>query len=77
MKGSTLYAFVQGWPGKEAIITSLGSASPHTVKITNARMLGHDENLKITQQADGLHVALPNVQPTMANIGITLKLSTT
>jgi alpha-L-fucosidase len=76
-KGSIIYAFVQGWPTEEAIITSLGTASPHAAKITSARMLGHDANLKLTQQADGLRIALPSTKPATADIGITLKLTTT
>jgi alpha-L-fucosidase len=75
-KGSTLYAFVQGWPTREALITSLGTDSPHAIKITSARMLGHGENLKFLQQSDGLRVTLPSVEPATANIGITLKLTT-
>jgi alpha-L-fucosidase len=75
-KGSTLYAFVQGWPAKETVVTSLGTSSPHATKITSARILGHNQNLKFTQQSDGLHVTLPSVQPATANIGFTLKLTT-
>jgi alpha-L-fucosidase len=75
-KGSTIYAFVQGWPTNEAVVTSLGTGSPHAVKVTSARMLGHSESLKFTQQADGLKVTLPSTQPEAAAIGITLKLTT-
>jgi len=75
-KGSTLYAFVQGWPTSEAIITSLATNSPHAQKITSAHMLGHSESLKFTQKADGLHVTLPSSKPATADIGITLKLTT-
>jgi alpha-L-fucosidase len=75
-KGSTLYAFVQGWPAKETVVTSLGTSSPHATKITSARILGHNQNLKFTQQSDGLHVTLPSTQPATANIGFTLKLTT-
>jgi alpha-L-fucosidase len=75
-KGSALYAFVQGWPGKEAVVTSLGTRSPHATKVSSTRILGHNQNLKFTQQLDGLHVTLPSVQPATANIGFTLKLTT-
>jgi alpha-L-fucosidase len=75
-KGKTIYAFVQGWPSKEAVITSLGTGSPHATKVTSAKMLGHDDTLKFTQQADGLHVTMPAVQPTTASLGIALKLTT-
>lgn len=76
-KGSTLYAFVQGWPTKEAVIKSLGTNSPHATKITSARLLGHNANLKFTQQATELRVTLPSAKPTTADIGFTLKLTTT
>jgi alpha-L-fucosidase len=75
-KGSTLYAFVQGWPTKEAIVTSLGTGSPHATKITSVRMLGHGESLKFVQAADGLRVTMPSTRPATADIGITLKMTT-
>jgi alpha-L-fucosidase len=75
-KGSTLFAFVQGWPANEAIITSLATGSPHAQKITSAHMLGHSESLKFSQKSDGLHVTLPSAKPATADIGITLKLTT-
>jgi alpha-L-fucosidase len=76
-KSSTLYAFVQGWPSGEAVVAALGLSSPHTVKITSARMLGSDQNLKFIQSPDALRVTLPSAQPPTADIGITLKLTTT
>lgn len=76
-KNSTLYAFVQGWPSGEAVVPALGLSSPHTVKITSARMLGHDQNLKFIQSPDALRVTLPAARPATADIGITLKLPTT
>ena len=75
-KGSTLFAFVQGWPTKEAVVTSLGTSSPHATKITSVRMLGHGESLKFVQTADGLRVTMPSTRPVTADIGITLKMTT-
>jgi alpha-L-fucosidase len=77
-KGSTIYAFVQGWPDGLAVIQSLGTNSPQNpAKITSARLLGRDQNLKFTQDASGLKVPLPADRPPTADIGITLKLTTT
>jgi alpha-L-fucosidase len=76
-KGSTLYAFLQGWPADIAVIPSLGTSSPQNpAKITSATLLGHDQNLKFTQDATALNVTLPVNRPPTAEIGITLKLTT-
>ena len=76
-KGSVIYAFVQGWPSGEAMISSLGTSSPqHPAKITGVSMLGRDGHLKFTQEASGLRVTLPANRPQTADIGITLKLMT-
>ena len=41
-KGSTLYAFVQGWPEKEAMVQALGLTSPQQPgKILKVEILGH------------------------------------
>ncbi|MEO6981486.1 MAG: alpha-L-fucosidase, partial [Edaphobacter sp.] len=76
-KGSTLYAFVQGWPTGQAIIHALGTSSPQRpAKITSASILGHTGHLKFTQDASSLKVTLPSSRPPSADIGFTLKLTT-
>jgi alpha-L-fucosidase len=76
-KGSTIYAFMQGWPEGTATIPSLGTSSPQNpAKITGATLLGHDQNLKFTQSPTALNVTLPTNRPPTADIGITLKLTT-
>ncbi len=76
-KGSTLYAFVQGWPEGQAVIASLGTSSPQRpAKITGVSMLGRDGQLKFTQDATALRVTLPGSRPQTADMGITLKLTT-
>ncbi|MDE3105012.1 MAG: alpha-L-fucosidase [Acidobacteriota bacterium] len=77
-KGSTVYAFVQGWPQGAAVINAFGTGSAQRPpRVTRVQMLGHDENLRFRQQADALRVDLPATPPSTANIGITLKLTTT
>ena len=74
---NTIYAFVQGWPSGPALIAALGTASPlDPPKITRATLLGHDSDLRFTQQADALSVTLPTHPTPTANIGITLKFTT-
>jgi alpha-L-fucosidase len=76
-KGSTIYAFVQGWPDGPAVIQSLGTNSQQNpAKISSVQLLGRDQNLKFTQDTSGLKVALPADRPPTADIGITLKLTT-
>ncbi len=76
-KPGVIFAFVQGWPGAEAVVTSLGTTSPQNPpRITSAVMLGHDERLRFTQSGDALRVRLPEQRPPASDIGITLKLTT-
>jgi len=75
-KGSTIYAFVQGWPNGTVLLQALGSRSPHATRITQVRILGHDQNLKYTQQTDGLRITLPSRRAATADTGFTLKLTT-
>jgi len=75
-KGNVLYAFVQGWPAKEAVVESLFAANgTQTGKIENVQMLGSTGNLEFNQDAAGLRIALPNNKPATADIGIALKIT--
>ena len=63
-KGRTLYAFVMGWPEKEAVIRPLapaGSFGP--VKVRNVELLGFKGKLQWTQEAAGLKVQMPAQKP--------------
>jgi alpha-L-fucosidase len=72
-KGNTLYAFVMGWPEKQAVIPALGTnASPQFGKIAHVALLGHNANLKWTQAADGLKIELPQQAP--SDYGVTFKI---
>ena len=56
-KGFTLYAFVMGWPEKEAVIRPLGARSAQGVgKIRKVDLLGFKGNLKWTQADDALRI---------------------
>jgi alpha-L-fucosidase len=76
-KGKALYAFIMGWPGKEALIPSLASTSAQAPgMIANVRMLGYGDNLKFVQDPTGLRISLPDSQPAMADLSITLEVRT-
>jgi alpha-L-fucosidase len=63
-KGNTVYAFVMGWPEKEALLPQLGVASPQTPgKIVNVELLGHRDRVPWTQEATGLRIQLPAQKP--------------
>ncbi len=62
-KGDTLYAIATGWPGEQAVITSLATGSAPQGKIAQVELLGHAGNLEFTQDAEGLKVRLPVEQP--------------
>jgi alpha-L-fucosidase len=72
-KGSTLYAFVMGWPEKEAVVQALGRASQQAPgKIGNVELLGHSGELKWKQDESSLRVEMPAEK--ISEIGITLKV---
>jgi alpha-L-fucosidase len=62
-KGDTLFAFVMGWPGKEAVIPSLATTGNQGVgRIRNVELLGAGK-VKFTQDETALKVQLPEQQP--------------
>ena len=76
-KGGVLYAFVQGWPAKEAVVESLAAASAQRPgKIVNVQMLGGGGSLQFTQDEKALRVTMPDAKPATADIGIALKITT-
>ena len=72
-KGNTVYAFVLGWPAKEAVVNALGLASDQaTGNIRNVELLGHSEKLEWKQDEASLRVRMPAEK--LSDIGITLKV---
>jgi len=62
-KGDVLYAFVMGWPGKEAVVPSLATTATQGVgRIQNVELLGA-RKMKFTQDETALKVQLPEHQP--------------
>ena len=72
-KGSTLYAFVMGWPEKQALVPELAPGGAQVVgKIQNVQLLGFPGQVKWSQGADGLRVEMPASRP--SDHAITLKI---
>jgi len=72
--GSTLYAFVMGWPEKELAIPALGAKSEFDPgKIHKVELLGYKGKLKATQEESALRVQLPANKP--CDHAITLKIA--
>jgi alpha-L-fucosidase len=72
-KGNTLYAFVMGWPEKEAVVNALGLASPQQPgKIGKVELLGHKGEIKWKQEEAALKVEMPEEK--ISDVGITLKV---
>jgi alpha-L-fucosidase len=73
VKGDDLYAIAQSWPGETAVVATLGTSAAAAArfpdgkmpegKIKSVTLLGHEGNLKFTQDADGLKVTLPADKP--------------
>jgi alpha-L-fucosidase len=61
--GDTLYAILMAWPGEKAVITSLAGGPNLKGKIDKVVLLGHKGDLAFKQDAQGLTVAMPAVQP--------------
>lgn len=73
-KGKTLYAFVMGWPEKEALLQSLSSKNDFANgKTREVELLGHKGKLKWTQETAGLKVGLPLEKP--SDYAVTLKIA--
>ena len=75
-RGTTLYAFAMGWPGKEAVMPSLAVGAKNGVpKIHNVELLGHKGKLKWRQDAMALRVELPEEKPSDHAIAFKIALS--
>jgi alpha-L-fucosidase len=73
-KGNRLYAFVMGWPGRQASLPSLAPGGANSVpKVRNVDLLGHKGKLKWTQDASGLKVDLPEQKP--SDYAMTLRIA--
>lgn len=63
-KKDALYAICLGWPQDEVQIKSLGSGSSIKAdQIAGVSMLGSDQTLAWSQEADGLRVSVPSARP--------------
>jgi alpha-L-fucosidase len=72
-KGGTVYAFVQGWPEKQATVEALGLMSAQQPgKILRVELLGYKGALDWKQDDAALRVQMPAEK--ISDIGITLKV---
>ena len=71
---TVVYAIVLGWPGTEAVIHALGTASPQLPgKVANVELLGYRDKLQFRQGASALHVQLPAQK--LSDYAIALKVT--
>lgn len=72
-KGNTLYAFVMGWPEREAVVRALGHSSPQRPgRIRSVELLGHEAKLNWKQDESVLRVRVPAER--ISDVSITLKV---
>ena len=72
-KGNALYAFVMGWPEKEAVVTSLGYGSAqNSGRIGSVKLVGHKGQVKWKQDESGLKVEMPAEKA--SGLGFSLKI---
>ena len=63
-KGQTLYAFIMGWPDKQAVITPLATNGKHVAgRIRNVELLGHQGKVQWVQDESGLRIEMPTEKP--------------
>ena len=73
-KGNTIYAFIMGWPEKQAAIKPLATTSGVArVKISNVELLGFKGKVQWIQDETGLVVQMPQEKP--SDYAVTLKLT--
>ena len=72
-KGDTMYAFIMGWPEKQAVVKPLATTSTFSPpKIQNVELLGYKDKVRWTQDENGLTVLMPEQKP--CDHAITLKI---
>jgi alpha-L-fucosidase len=72
-KGSTIYAFVMGWPDKAALVKALAAAGPQNPgRIQHVALVGYGGQVKWKQDESGLRVEMPAEK--ISDIGIALKV---
>jgi alpha-L-fucosidase len=63
-RGNTLYAIVLAWPGRSAILKTLGTASPQAAgEVSSVRLLGHGGDVPWSRNGNGLTVTMPAEKP--------------
>ncbi|HRW05154.1 MAG TPA: alpha-L-fucosidase, partial [Caldilineaceae bacterium] len=62
-KGETLYAILLAWPDQEAVIQALGRDHQRRATINQVTLLGHNDTLTWSHDADALRVRLPAMAP--------------
>jgi alpha-L-fucosidase len=63
-RGQTLYAFLMGWPEKNAVIAQLAMKGKHVKgKISNVELLGTAGKVRWIQDDEGLKINLPPEKP--------------
>jgi alpha-L-fucosidase len=71
-RGDTLYAIVMAWPGAQARINALGSASGHLAQIRSIELIGYDAAVTWHQHADALVVDMPTTP--IGNYAVVLRI---
>jgi len=70
-KGGALYAFLMGWPEREAVVPTLALGGSLGVgKIRSVELLGHKGKVKFTQDGSALKVEIPAEKPSEHAIGL-------
>jgi alpha-L-fucosidase len=73
---NVIYAIFMGWPFGHAQIASLGlSSKTNPGKVRNVTLLGSDEPIKWTQDADALHFELSYGSPGANSYGTAVKIA--
>lgn len=75
-KGTTLYAYIMGWPRHPVVLETLAVDGPHNPgKIQSVQLLGHGAPLSWKQSQAGLSVVMPSERP--CDYAVALKIELT
>jgi alpha-L-fucosidase len=73
--GTVVYAIILGWPGKEAVVRTLGLASAHEPsRVEQVELLGYEGKVRFRQTAAALTVQLPEHELSANAIALKVRL---
>ncbi|HTS14009.1 MAG TPA: alpha-L-fucosidase [Candidatus Limnocylindrales bacterium] len=61
--GTVVYAIALGWPEQPVVLRSFGAAAAKAPKVAQVELLGSQEKIRFSQNADALRIDMPRQKP--------------